>query len=38
MDALNQGMQDELEKIRHQDATKRRGSRARPRSPSSSRR
>ena len=26
MDALNQGMQDELEKIRHKDATKRRGS------------
>ena len=26
MDALNQGMQEELEKIRHKDATKRRGS------------
>ena len=26
MDALNQGMQEELEKIRYKDATKRRGS------------
>ena len=26
MDALNQGMQDELERIRYKDATKRRGS------------
>ena len=27
MDALNRGMQDELDRIRHEDATKRRGSR-----------
>jgi hypothetical protein len=28
MDALNQGMQDELGKIRHKDATSRRGSKS----------